>query len=107
MAETPDHPQPGPSAQTIGPRPFATTRLVQIGSACTAVGVAILSKDWSRLWGHAFSNFPDSGSRAWRDITPMTDPVLLVHNHSEGIAPVTVNMLWDRASGKAYVLYLY
>jgi hypothetical protein len=64
-------------------------------------------KDWSRLWSHAFSSFPDSGGRAWRDVTPMADPIFFIHNHSEGIAPVTVKMLWDRASGRAYVLCLY
>ena len=31
---------------------------------------------------------------------------LFVHNRAEGISPVTVKMLWDRASGRTYVLCL-
>jgi hypothetical protein len=64
-------------------------------------------KDWARLWSHAFSNFPESGGRAWEKAALMADPVLLVHNHSEGITSVTVKMLWDRASGRAYVVCVY
>lgn len=61
---------------------------------------------WSWLWQQAFSNFTIFGGRAWKEVPPMADPVLFVHNRSEGIATVTVKMLWDRASGRTYLLYL-
>jgi len=65
-----------------------------------------MGKQWPWLWERAFSNFNIFGGRAWKDVEPMQDPVLFVNEHSEDITPVTVKMLWDRASGRTHLLYL-
>jgi len=65
-----------------------------------------MGKQWPWLWERAFSNFTIHGGRAWKNVEPMPDPVLFVHEHCEGIATITAKMLWDRASGRTYLLYL-
>jgi hypothetical protein len=59
-------------------------------------------RQWIWLWRRAFSNITDFGGRPWKDVQPMSDPVLYIWGDS--IRHESVRLLWDRVSGRAYVL---
>lgn len=59
---------------------------------------------WDKLWETVFSDFDRGGGPNWTNVSPMSQPVFYRWDSEEGLLEST-RLLWDAASGKAYVLY--
>jgi hypothetical protein len=57
--------------------------------------------DWAGFWGRVFGTEAKLGGKGWQSVKPMTAPKVYRRRTGEE----TATLLWDAASGHAYVIY--